>query len=307
MLNFLPKIVLGILNAILLTLNVVVCCGPLFAVSIFKLILPFKTTRKIIDPIIIVIAEFWISCNKGWMNLTQKTRWQVQGADNLDYKGWYLVNANHQSWVDILVLQYVLNRKIPLLKFFLKQELIWVPIMGLAWWAMDFPFMKRYTCEYLEKHPEKKGQDLKTTQQACEKFEVIPTSVMNFLEGTRFTQSKHDKQKSPFRHLLKPKAGGIAFVLEAMNGRFTHILNATIVYPKGIPSFWQFMCGKVTDITVHIENTPIPADLIKGDYNNDAEYRERFQKWVHQLWEDKDRKIDGLLQHKPSQTLKTAS
>lgn len=307
MLNFLPGIVLGILNALLLIGNIIICCGPLFALSIIKLLLPFKATRRIIDPLIIVIAEFWISCNKGWMNLTHKTHWRVQGVEQLAYKGWYLVNANHQSWVDILVLQYVLNRKIPLLKFFLKQELIWVPIMGLAWWALDFPFMKRYTREYLEKHPEKKGQDLKTTQKACEKFEIIPTSVMNFLEGTRFTQIKHDKQKSPFRHLLKPKAGGIAFVLEAMNGRFTHILNATIVYPQGIPNFWQFMCGEMKEVIVHLENTPIPADLIKGDYNNDPVYREEFQRWVHQLWLDKDKKIDDILQQQPSQALKTAS
>ena len=307
MLNFLPGIVLGILNALLLIGNIIICCGPLFALSIIKLVLPFKTTRRLIDPLIIVIAEFWISCNKGWMNLTHKTQWRVQGVEQLAYKGWYLVNANHQSWVDILVLQYVLNRKIPLLKFFLKQELIWVPIMGLAWWALDFPFMKRYTREYLEKHPEKKGQDLKTTQKACEKFEIIPTSVMNFLEGTRFTQAKHDRQKSPFRHLLKPKAGGIAFVLEAMNGRFTHILNATIVYPQGIPNFWQFMCGEMKEVIVHLENTPIPADLIKGDYNNDPVYRENFQRWVHQLWLDKDKKIDGILQQQPSHALKTAS
>ncbi len=67
----------------------------------------------------------------------------MQGVDSLHQRGWYLVSSNHQSWVDILVLQRIFHGRIPFLKFFLKQELIWVPVIGLAWWALDFPFMKR--------------------------------------------------------------------------------------------------------------------------------------------------------------------
>ena len=196
--------------------------------------------------------------------------------------------------MDIFVLQRWLTGRIPLLKFFLKQELIWVPIMGLAWWALDFPFMRRHSEEYLKKHPEMRGKDLETTRAACEKFAQIPTSVMNFLEGTRFTPGKQQRQQSPFRHLLKPKAGGIALALNAMGDKFDRFLNVTIVYPDAIPTFWEFLCGKVKRVIVHIEQLPIPQEFIRGDYAQDPQFRANFQLWVQQLWQEKDALIDRL-------------
>ncbi len=304
MLNFLPSPVVGTLASVLLFINVLFWSSLLFAFALIKILLPIKVLRLVIDPILTKIAEGWVTCNSGWMALTQKTRWDVKGLGQLKYKGWYLVNANHQSWVDILVLQRVFNGKIPLLKFFLKQELIKVPIMGLCWWALDFPFMKRFSKEYLEKHPEMKGKDLETTRKACEKFTLIPTSVMNFLEGTRFTQRKHDKQQSPYQHLLKPKAGGIAFALNAMGDKFHSLLNITIVYPEGIPSFWDFLCGKVTNIVVRVKEEAIPPHFTQKDYNNDPEFRQEFQQWIHELWQEKDQEIHLLLNGQSQQPLK---
>ena len=178
---------------------------------------------------------------------------QVQGIHGLDPRGWYLVNCNHQSWADILVLQHLFTRRIPLLKFFLKQQLVWVPVMGLAWWALDFPFMRRHSEEVLNKHPKLRSKDRETTRRACEKFSLIPTSVMNFCEGTRFTQVKHQRQRSPYRHLLKPKAGGIALALNAMGDRFHAVLDVTIVYPDGAPDFWQFLSGRMKRARVRVQ------------------------------------------------------
>ena len=154
----------------------------------------------------------------------------VTGLNGLNPKGYYLVTANHQSWADILLMQHLLNRKIPLMKFFLKQELIYVPVIGLCWWALDFPFMKRHSKAYLKKHPEKHGKDLESTLKACEKFKTMPVSIVNYLEGTRFTEAKHNKQQSPFKHLLKPRAGGISYVIGALGEQVRTLLNITIVY-----------------------------------------------------------------------------
>jgi 1-acyl-sn-glycerol-3-phosphate acyltransferase len=206
-----------------------------------------------------------------------------------------MVNCNHQSWVDILVLQHLLNRRIPLLKFFLKQQLIWVPVMGLAWWALDFPFMRRHSEEFLKKHPEMRGRDQETTRKACEKFSLVPTSVMNFLEGTRFTAAKHARQQSPYRHLLKPKAGGLALALNAMGDKFQAILDVTIVYPDGVPTFWHFLQGRMRRVVVRARVLPIPLALVHSDYTASAESRAAFQAWVQQLWRDKDAQIDALL------------
>ena len=294
MLNFFPAIIIGIISSILFIANVIIWCSLLFCFSLIKVIIPFSFIRKFIDPILIKIAEAWVSGNTLWMKLTQRTQWDIEGIDDLDYKGWYLVNANHQSWVDIFILQRALNRRIPLLKFFLKQELIKVPIMGMAWWALDFPFMRRYSKQFLEKNPHMRGKDLETTRKSCEKFSTMPTSVMNFLEGTRFSEQKHNEQQSPYRHLLKPKAGGIAFVLNAMGQHFDNILNVTIYYPDGIPSFWDFLCGRMPKVVIRMNKIEIPNHFISKDYQEDADFRQEFQQWISDMWEDKDQQLDNL-------------
>ena len=147
-----------------------------------------------------------------------------------------------------------------------------------------------------------RGKDLETTRIACEKFSEIPTSVINFLEGTRLTQSKHEKQLSPYRYLLKPKAGGIAFALNAMGHKFQSLLNITIVYPGGIPTFMDFLCGRVKNITVRIEKVTIPEHFCEKDYNSDSEFKQEIQQWTHNMWLEKDDLIHDLLSAKPQNT-----
>ena len=294
MLHFLPPPLLGCIAAALMVLNIFVWVPILLVFAIVKLLLPFETARKKLDPVLLLIAQCWISCNSGWMRLTQRTEWDVQGIDGLQADAWYMVTCNHQSWVDIFVLQHLLNRRIPLLKFFLKQQLIWVPVMGLAWWALEFPFMRRHTEAYLQKHPEMRGKDQETTRRACAKFALVPTSVMNFLEGTRFTVAKHAQQQSPYRYLLKPKTGGLAMALNALGDKFHSILDVTVVYPDGAPSFGNFLCGQVPIIRVQVRDLPIPAEFIGGDYGRDPALRQAFSQWVHQLWHEKDQHIAAL-------------
>ncbi len=300
MLSFLPHTLRGILATLILVTSTLCWCIPLLGMSIIKLLLPFNAAQLALSKIMSVIAESWITCNKGWMNLVRNTGWDVKGLQGLEYDHSYLVTSNHQSWVDILVLQYQLNRRIPLLRFFLKQELIWVPVIGLCWWALDFPFMKRYTKAYLAKHPEKKGKDLETTRKACAKFSRIPVAIFNFLEGTRFTQAKHDEQNSQFQHLLKPKAGGIAFVLDAMGEQLRTLVNVTIHYPDGRPTFWCLLSGRLRSVVVRFEEMEIPRQFVGKSYDQDEGYRAEFQLWVNQLWERKDQLLTQLHREFPA-------
>jgi len=295
MLNVLPPTLVGVIAALLLVLNVIVWVSVLFVFAVPKFLLPYPPLTRALNRILHWIGENWIACNSGWMRLTQKTQWDVQGLDGLNYHGWYLVVSNHQSWVDILVMQHLLNRRIPLLKFFIKRELIKVPLMGFAWWALDYPFLYRHSAAYLEKHPEQRGRDYEATRRACAKFSTISTSVMNFLEGTRFTKAKHERQQSEYRHLLRPKAGGLALALSALGDRFHSVLDITIVYPDGIPTFWEFLCGKVRRITVRMRTLEIPPELMQGDYENDPAFREAMHGWVQRLWQEKDNQIQALL------------
>ncbi|WP_221796908.1 acyltransferase [Oceanobacter mangrovi] len=285
-------ILTGILAFLLLILNTLFWAPLLILAGLLKaVVIPYQKQLTIL---VNFCADAWIKGNVLWMKLAQNTRWTINAPAQLNKRGWYFVVSNHQSWVDILVLQYCLNHRIPLLKFFLKQQLVWVPILGFAWWALDFPFMKRYSKAYLAKYPEKKGQDLETTRRSCEKFRQLPTSVMNFLEGTRFTPAKHDEQASPFQHLLAPKAGGMAFALSVMGDSFHSMLDVTIYYPDGAPTMWSFMKGQMKRCHVDIQELEIPPEFQHGDYQNDEAFRLQFQLWVQQRWQQKDRLLSEL-------------
>jgi len=234
------------------------------------------------------VASAWTRCNSAWMRLAHRTDWTVEGVETLRYQDWYLVNCNHQSWVDIFVLQDALNGRIPVLKFFLKAELIYVPVIGLAWWALDFPFMKRHSRAALRKNPNLRNDDRDSARRACAKFAKIPTSVMNFVEGTRFTPEKQQTQASPFQHLLKPKAGAMAMALNAMGAQFHSLVDATIVYPDGIPTFWQYLCGQAPRVLLKVRQVEIPIEFCTGDYENDRALRKTFHRWLDEIWQRKD-------------------
>jgi len=241
------------------------------------------------------IAETWAEIDKVIFATCIPTQWDIRGDEGLRGDTSYLVISNHQSWVDIPALVQALNRRTPFFKFFLKKELIWVPLLGLAWWGLDYPFMKRYSKAFLAKHPQLKGKDLEITKAACELFKRQPVTIVNYLEGTRFTTAKHAAQGSPYTHLLKPKAGGVAFVLAAMGEQLDAILDVTVVYPdSGIPGFWDMLCGRVSNVIVDIRTRELDPALWQGDYENDPAFREKVQGWVNQLWDEKDARIAAL-------------
>ena len=242
--KLLPAPMRGVFSFSLYFINTLFWSILLFMMTFLKLLIPVKSWRTSCSKLLNGIANCWIGVNNFNQRIFCNIVWDVQGTETLDPNGWYLVLANHQSWVDILVLQNIFHRKIPFLKFFLKKELFWFPILGQAWWALDFPFMTRYSGSFLKTHPHLRGKDIEITRKACKKFKNTPVSIMNFVEGTRFTEKKHQEQQSPYTNLLKAKAGGIAYVLSAMGDQLQSILDVTIVYPKGHKSFWTFLCGK---------------------------------------------------------------
>jgi len=284
----LPRGLRAALAAVLVGASTLLHVPVLLVVAIAKALLPVPSLRPWLDRALMAIAESWIGVNSRLIDAFTHSRFVVEGLESLRYGGHYLVLANHQSWVDIPVLQKVFNRRIPLLRFFLKSQLFWVPLLGLAWWALDFPFMKRYSKDVLARRPELAGRDLAVTREACEKFRHIPVSVMNFVEGTRFTPGKHAQQGAPFRHLLKPKAGGVAFVVGAMGDAIESVLDVTVSYDIGKPSLGDLFADRIGQVRVHVRERAIPEGFAGGDYEGDAAFRERFQAWVNGLWLEKD-------------------
>ncbi|MBV9495450.1 MAG: acyltransferase [Acidobacteria bacterium] len=237
-------------------------------------------------------AERWVAGNNWIFRLMLPTQWDVEGVEDMSYDRHYLIVSNHISWVDIFVLFRIFHGHAAVLRFFLKQVLIWVPIAGQACWALDFPFMKRYSPEYLAKHPEKRGADLETTRRACRRYRDIPVAILNFMEGTRFSKEKH--AESPYRHLLRPRVGGIAFVFASLGEQLDAFLDATIAYPGHEVTFWQFVTGRVPRISVNVRRIPVPPEFLSESVIQPGTVRE-FKQWIEKLWSEKDELLDGML------------
>ncbi|MCH8552854.1 MAG: acyltransferase [Natronospirillum sp.] len=286
----------GVLTGSLLLLNTVVGIVPMMLIAIIKLVVPIKPFRRRCSLIVVWIAEIWAEAAKQMFNRLTRIDWQVDPLPELGRHQSYLLISNHQSWVDIPALVHVFNRKVPFYRFFLKKQLIWVPLLGLAFWALEFPFMRRYSKEVLERKPHLKGKDLEATRLACERFRDMPVTLINYPEGTRFRKYKHEQQQSPYRNLLRPKAGGMAFVLNSMGDQIDHILDVTIHYPDGVPSFIDLLCGRIRTVTINVQKIPVKTEWRTMDYQNDEAYRARFQQWVSELWQTKDDHLERLNQ-----------
>jgi 1-acyl-sn-glycerol-3-phosphate acyltransferase len=282
------------LAGLLFALNTLAHVPPLLVAALLKALLPLRALRPGFNRALEAIAASWIACNTWLISKLTHTRMILQLPAGLNPAGQYLVIANHQSWVDIPVLQAALSRRVPLLRFFLKSQLFWVPLLGLAWWALDFPFMKRYSRERLAKQPHLAGRDLEATRRACAKFKDLPVAIMNFVEGTRFSAAKQQAQGGGFAHLLKPKAGGIAFVVDAMGDALQAALDVTIVYPAARPSFADLFADRIPAIHVTVVERPIPAELLPS-HSPDPCVREHVERWINQLWLEKDATIDRTL------------
>jgi 1-acyl-sn-glycerol-3-phosphate acyltransferase len=293
MLSFLPSPLVALIGLLLHVLNIIICGAYIFVLAPFRLLIPLKPVQFVVRHLYRLTPYFWSSINRLVFWLCTRIEWDIQLPKNMLKNQSYILICNHQSWNDILINQKIFYRLLPSVVYFMKRELLWVPILGWACWLIDFPLMRRYSKSYLAKYPNKRGKDIQETKKTCERFFDCPATFVNYPEGTRFTQQKHKQQHSPFKHLLNPRAGGIALALQAMQGQIKHIVNVTIVYQDGVKGFWQFLGGAAKKISVRAELIPVTKNLI-GDYINDEKFRVTFQQWLNQIWASKDELMASL-------------
>ncbi len=292
----LKKITTGLTVGTVITGSTFFHGPPVLALGLTKF---FKKSRKV-DETNINITNSWLSVNN-WLidHVLPKTQWDISVDENLDLnmQGRYLMTCNHQSWVDTTVNQYFGLKRMPLTRFFTKWELIFIPFVGQAFKILGFPMMKRHSKEQIAKNPELKHRDMEEARKACEQLLSQPFTLLNYLEGTRFTPEKHAQQHSPYTNLLKPKAGGLALALNILGDKIDALVDMTIVYPNGAPGYGEFWLGEVPRIAVNMRKIEIPDWVHGGNYEDDAEYRERFQIWVDELWTAKDQLITEMKQN----------
>ncbi len=279
---------ISIALTILLT---ILCSIPIILAGIIKLIFPVPVIWRSVSVFCNFMMFCWCAGLAALLHFNPWLKWDIEGLDTLNKKNWYLLICNHHSWADIVVLCVIFRNHIPMNKYFLKQQLAWVPFMGLACWALDMPFMRRYSRSYLIRHPERRGKDVETTRRSCEKFRAHPTTIVNFVEGSRFTPEKRLQTRSPYKNLLPPKAAGIAMALNVLGSQFDKLLDVTLCYPENDKTpFYDMLSGKLTRIVVRVNLRPIDPEL-HGDYVADKNFKRRFQLWLNALWEEKDQQI----------------
>ncbi|MGY1288410.1 acyltransferase [Klebsiella pneumoniae] len=282
------------LSIALTILVTIICSVPIIVAGLIKLLVPIPAVWRSIS----FMMYCWCEGLALLLHLNPWLKWDVQGLEGLNKKNWYLLISNHHSWADIVVLCVLFRKHIPMNKYFLKQQLAWVPFIGLACWALDMPFMRRYSRSYLIRHPERRGKDVETTRRSCEKFRAHPTTIVNFVEGSRFTEEKKRETRSPYHNLLPPKAAGIAMALNVLGSQFDKLLNVTLCYPDNhTRPFYDMLSGRLTRIVVRINLVPIGEEL-HGDYVNDKNFKRGFQRWLNGLWEEKDRQLTDIMRDK---------
>ncbi len=273
-------------------LNTAIISLMICVVALVKFITPTLALKRYPTALANWLMWIWATVNAGILSLFNRVEWDVQGVEGLSKQGWYLMISNHRSWTDIVVLCCVFKDRIPMPKFFMKQQLLYIPLMGMACWALGMPFMKRYSREYLIRHPEKRGEDLRTTRRSCLQFKHIPTTVVNYVEGTRSNAHKLAKSRAGYKHLLQPKSGGIAYTLAAMGEQFDSILDVTLAYPENVENpFKDMLMGRMKRIVVRVNVRPVDEQVL-GDYFNDKPYKRQFQQWLGDMWQEKDEVLD---------------
>ena len=276
-----------------IVLNTVFWFVPIAVLGVVRRLLPpssapLRDMRTRCGRALAGALQGWVICAKA---MAQALRiapldLRVQDAERrLKPDGWYLLIANHQSWADILVLVFAFHGIAPAFVFLTKRELIWVPLIGVALWLLEFPYVRRYSPRQLRDNPALRGHDRDAVRKACAGIRERPTCVLNFVEGTRFTLAKRDAQQSPYRTLLKPRTGGLRIAAEALADRVTAVVDVTIAYagpesaaPAGqAPDFWSYLCGRCRRVDVQARVLPPPSGL--GD---------DLRPWLEALWKEKD-------------------
>ena len=285
--------IIGFFTFILIIVELIVGFGTLTIVNIPRAIFPFKSLKIKLSKISNTIGEYTVYGLKIIMKIMHRDAMQVFDNNEFDKNQWYMAVSNHQSWADIFILLVAAHKRIPLLKFFMKKELAWIPFVFLANKTLNMPFVNRHSKKQLEKNPNLRFKDYENTLMACKRFQRSPSTIFSYAEGTRNNSTKHQAQNSPYKNLLIPRVGGIATALSAMPN-IDVLVDYSVVYKSNKRGAWAFLKGDMRDVKVSVKKYNIPEDLKNKNYSTDEEYRKNFKIWIEGIWEEKDKEIERL-------------
>lgn len=276
--------IIGLISFVFISLNILICGLAIHGVALMAWLLRRSPewSRQACDR----CYRLWAVLCEKWFCEVLGMQWHLDEQLRSAPDQWHLVIANHRSWVDAFLLLAQVQGRLPMPRIFMKDTLVWLPLVGTATKIMGFPQVKRYSRTQIAKRPELVERDKITTRKACTHLIETPSSIMSFAEGTRFSVCKHRQQQSPYQHLLKPKAGGVWLVLNAMPGRFHQITDLNITYGSDVCSFWDLLCGRMPVAQVTVRHIALPNEYIEMSENTD---KQAFFEWFNGYWQSKDR------------------
>ena len=284
---------IGLVTFVLILVELIIGFGTLAIINIPRGIIPLKSFKIFLAKVSNIIGDITVYGLKLIMLLMHGKNITVINDQDFDENEWYMAMSNHQSWADIFILLTVANYKLPLLKFFMKKELWWIPFVFLANKTLNMPFVNRHTKKEIEKNPSLRTLDYENTLKSCKRFLRTPSTIFSYAEGTRFTNDKHIQQGSKYKNLLEPKIGGMATALSAMPNINT-LVDYTLVYKSKKRDAWSFAKGDMKHAKVLVSKYKIPENLKNKNYLNDKSYRDEFKDWIEGIWAEKDKKIEEL-------------
>lgn len=234
----------------------------------------------------------WVKANNAQLNTLGAGNWDIQLPPSLKKDGRYLVICNHTSWADTAVCQYALADALPFLRFFIKESLVYLPVIGQAFYWLDFPRMKRRKGNARISH---KTQNVTETRRALALLRQKPYALLCYVEGTRKTPQK--LKESPYTHLLPPKLGALASSIELLGDQLDGILDVTLVYHK--PVTYLGLWSQPNKISVYVKRVYMPDDLyaglMQGKFIN---HKEALRGWLNGIWRQKDEILKARLADK---------
>lgn len=259
----------AILGAI--TTNLVLWIVPLVLLTLARALAPAPGFRTACTRTIDHIYRLAVHVDSFLLQRTLGIDIRIHGDRPVDSRQTCIVVSNHRSWFDILLLQHTITGQGPILKFLIKRELVWVPVVGWICLALDFPRLER------GRRAGGRERDLNSVVAATVGLRDSPGALVSFAEGTRFTRRKHQERGSDFRHLLNPRAGGLTVMLEELPD--VPVIDVTIIYSTDDISFWRCLAGELKSVDL----------ILNACHANDiADVRE----WLNERWRAKDELIE---------------
>ena len=229
--------------------------------------------------------DFWSFLNR--VLLRFNTQVVISGDfHSLEKKNHYIAISNHQAFTDILV-NCCLQAKVAFFSYVMKKSLLWqYPIMSWFCYVYGFPFLDR----------KDRQRDIETLKKSYRLLKLLGNTLVIYPEGSRFSQQKKHQTESTNKYLLKPKIGGLATSLRALQDYLDGLVNVTIVYSGKGSSLLSLLSGKISKVNIHVELIELD-DSFFGDYFN-PQFKKDFSEKINALWKEKDDLIDQIKKSK---------